>query len=795
MSDLPIRQRSRCETALLTELPLILAGPILRHTTPRSVTVWVALQAACRVELRVLATEDDGNQIGDSLLIGSQDTIALGAHLHIIAVTATAQQAEILTADRVYAYDLTFKERDLQTPARSLRQAMSAPALPQANISYFAHGYPTFVLPPSQLSDLRLVHGSCRQSHGDGFDALTILDSLIAESAQQPSQRPHQLFFTGDQIYGDDVADPLLWWASRLSETLLGWTERLPLRDRQVPEQVEYRPITEFTWGDRAEVATRQAGFTAGLRDRREKVTNHLFGLGEYYAVYLLAWSPVCWPHFPTGRAMTADRRAARRWERQVRQLEQFRDRLSCVRRALANIPLYAIFDDHEVSDDWNLNRAWCLRVLGKPLGKQVVQNALLAYAIFQGWGNAPDRFEAGRSGGKLLAAAQKWARSQGTDFDADRQIARSVGMPHSEPLTGLPKFVSDGEVAILDRDAEAITWHYTIESSCHRVVVLDTRTWRGYPLDRSPLTPPMLLSPTAFDRQLVQPLQAPSPHASSVATFIIAPTNLVNLALIDWVHERSLQRKRVFAADVGDAWNMNTSALAQLLTILFAQRAPVVVLSGDIHYSSVVRLSRFGRETGGLGEGYQSSVSVQLTASALRNESLRTRLLHTRLKEWLLPERNRRSIGSDRPPQMLSFRSRLSRLDRQQPHDWECVLEWIPRQQTAVASFDRKAGRDRGRLGESNLVGSQFSHVDRQQVRSTRSTAGSFKLKPYVQRLMWWKSRWFQDGREVVGLNNLAVVRWQSQTIVQDLYWRAPWLPTPIVYSRFVTTLDLDRR
>ncbi|PSB54455.1 PhoD-like phosphatase, partial [Chamaesiphon polymorphus CCALA 037] len=193
----------------------------------------------------------------------------------------------------------------------------------------------------------------------------------------------------------------------------------------------------------------------------------------------------------------------------------------------------------------------------------------------------------------------------------------------------------------------------------------------------------------------------------------------------------------------------------------------------------------------------YQSSVLVQLTASALRNEEPITKLLHTRLKDWLFPEKIRYSIGQNRPPEMLPFRSRLSRRDRQTPHDWECVLEWIPRQRTVGASFEIAARKERGGRGESNVGSSQLSRVDRDRVSGVpaRSTAGSFQLKPYLQRLMWWKSRWFQDGREVVGLNNLAVVQWQSQTIVQDLYWRAPWLPNQIVYSRFVATLDRDRR
>ncbi|WP_310488719.1 PhoD-like phosphatase [Chamaesiphon sp. VAR_69_metabat_338] len=753
----------------MTELPLILAGPILRQTTAESVTVWVAVRAVCQVTLAVFATAENGDRIGDLLLSGCRETIAIGAHLHIVAVTAMANRdGEILTADRVYAYDLTFCARDNVMEdgvyPRSLQQALAAPDLPNANISYFAHQYPTFVLPADRLTDLRIVHGSCRKPHGDGFDALPMLDRLLAASARIPSQRPQQLLFTGDQIYGDDVADPLFWVASSLSEQLLGWTEPLP---------------SEQLTGDRAEVATDRAGFTAGLNGRHHKVVNHLFSLGEYAAIYLLGWSPACWPQtFPVGSAISPDRQAAQRWDRQVRQLTQFRDGLEQVRRALANIPLYTIFDDHEVSDDWNLNQAWCLRVLGRSLGRHVVQNALLAYAIFQGWGNTPDRFTAGTAGAKLLAAAQTWSASGGTDPTAHAEIARLVGIPQCD-LAGLPKFVRDGAVSILDRDPEAIAWHYSIESNCHEILVLDTRTWRGYDLTRSPIDPPMLLSPTAFDRQLTQPLQASSPTAASRQTFIVAPTNLFSLEIIDCIHHYSLDRyaadppphARIFGSDVGDSWNINTRALAQLQTTLFAHRDRLVVLSGDIHAGTVARLSHHQFASN------STSTLVQLTASAFKNEEAKTRLAHTRLKDWLLAEPTRHSIGWNHPPQMLPFRrSRTSRSDIPHPHDWSCTLEWLPRHRATLPAILQRRGYANENAPQS---------IDRPV--SAPGTSKNFQLHQWLHRLPWWNSRWFQEGREVVGLNNLAVVQFQDATIVQDLYWRSPWLPNQIVFSRFV--------
>ena len=63
----------------------------------------------------------------------------------------------------------------------------------------------------------------------------------------------------------------------------------------------------------------------------------------------------------------------------------------------LANIPSYMIFDDHEVTDDWNMTRDTCKALYGHPLGLRVVQNALVAYALCQHWGNVPEQFEPAR--------------------------------------------------------------------------------------------------------------------------------------------------------------------------------------------------------------------------------------------------------------------------------------------------------------------------------------------------------------------------------------------------------------
>jgi hypothetical protein len=750
--------------SFLDDLPVILAGPMLKHTEPDAVTVLVVLKQSCQVELKVYNTTNNGERLEECLFTGQRSTVALGKYLHVVAITGVSVNGESLIGDRIYAYDLQFTLAD-QT-LLTLEQALCSHRFPDVSISYFAHQKPTFILPPNRLEDLHIVHASCRKPHGHGFDALPILDGLIA-TAKDSRHRPHQLFLTGDQIYGDDVAASFLWCASRLGDTLLGWEEQLPIGEI-------YRTPKELPPGERAEVATQAGGFTAGLHNKPEKVSSHLLSLGEYYAAYILSWSPVCWPDaFPDPHSVTNKDHAIKYWQKSVKYLRQYIQTLPQVRRALANIPTYTIFDDHDVSDDWNLNQAWCLRVLGNPLGRRVVQNALLAYAVFQAWGNTPAQFVANSCGEKLLVAANRLSNSQGKDQDAQKAIAKYLGIPDTNPHTDLPNFTLEDGVLTLERDPEVLTWNYTIKSHCHEVIVLDTRTWRGYPADQKPIAPPMLLSPRAMKQQLLQPLQQTADN-HHLTTFVIAPTNVFGLQVIDWIHHWQLKHEQVFSTDVGDAWNINFPALAKLLNILCEQRQKLIILSGDIHYSCAARFSYATTLN-----SQQQSVLVQLTSSALKNEEPITRLIHTRLKQWLLPEKNRRWLGWNQPPNIVQVSTHKSRREQAKINpDWYCVLEWIPRQST------------------------QKFHPQTEMYFLINAHKKAKKSPwQWLEYLMFWKSRWFQDGREVVGVNNIASVHFDlaevesSYKVIQDVFWCDSQSSTQIVYSRFTMNLQPNQQ
>ena len=136
----------------------------------------------------------------------------------------------------------------------------------------------------------------------------------------------------------------------------------------------------------------------------------------------------------------------------QIQQLNTFRSTLPQVRRALAHIPTYTICDDHDITDDWFLDGAWCQRELGSPLGRQIVRNGLLAYALFQALGNTPEQFEES-NGIALLDAVDRW-RGDASDANVsiieDRLVCRRP-LVEVEPYR-VHRGHSTGIIPLLDR-------------------------------------------------------------------------------------------------------------------------------------------------------------------------------------------------------------------------------------------------------------------------------------------------------------------------------------------------------
>jgi phosphodiesterase/alkaline phosphatase D-like protein len=50
----------------------------------------------------------------------------------------------------------------------------------------------------------------------------------------------------------------------------------------------------------------------------------------------------------------------------------------------MAHLPCLMIFDDHDITDDWNLSAQWEETAYGHPFSRRIIGNALLGYLLCQ---------------------------------------------------------------------------------------------------------------------------------------------------------------------------------------------------------------------------------------------------------------------------------------------------------------------------------------------------------------------------------------------------------------------------
>ncbi|GCF06706.1 hypothetical protein [Dictyobacter arantiisoli] len=586
----------------ITQLPLILAGPIVRRVDPESVTVWLALKSARNVTLRIYerASQDDLQL----RLQATQTTLRIGDNLHMIAITAkVAKQQEPLDWQMLYYYNLFFSPADQIPDAQALQAEtidhLGTPGIlnkqkdPLQQIVYPGHPLPSFLLPAQDIQQFRIVHGSCRKAHGAGKEMLSGLDIIIAQAVAQGGQeRPQQLYMTGDQIYADDVATPLLHTLTDAGNVLLAGNQREILPQIQLAAD-------KLLPGTRKHSIENQAHFTTS------KPQNHLMAWGEYLAMYLFSWSDVLWPAemlsidefwawlYPGVHADHGSQlKAQDQYRDELQKLASFREALPQVRRALANIATYMICDDHDVTDDWFLDGDWCHHVLQKPLGRRIIRNALLAYALCQAWGNTPAQF-AESHGAALLEAINDWRGNEGSS-QADI-IWKAIGMPEA--------FKGKGA---LQRSKRALDWHYHYAGPNYQVIVLDTRTQRYY---ESPGSFPGLLTRSAMQQQIEQ---IKKPEAE--ATIIISAAPVIGIDFIETVQFWSRWRVKDNYKFDREAWSLEWGTFQHFLQITSTLKH-VVFLTGDVHYAFASSLEYWDQKK------QQTARFVNFTASPYCNE------------------------------------------------------------------------------------------------------------------------------------------------------------------------------
>ncbi|KXS36967.1 MAG: hypothetical protein AWU55_2709 [Halomonadaceae bacterium T82-2] len=562
-------------------LPEVLAGPLLRRAEPTNLTLW--LVASRPLDLQLLLTPDGGESRRLPLDAACR-RLRVGHHawVHLIHVTLD----DALPEDVPIGYDLHILAED----GESRGIAEWAP-----HLLYPGQTHPDFVL-RSRCDDL--LHGSCRRPHHPAADGLARADRWFAEHRDTAEARPALLMLTGDQIYADDVGGPLLAAIHELTRRLGLYGERLEgavvndsaellahpatyyHRERLLPAFESSEALRERFFG-----GVRKPIFTTA------NASNHLITFAEVLAMYLLVWSPVPWRLITTSKPALSTEDATT-WDREAAAIDDFVATLPQVARVMAQLPTLMIFDDHDVTDDWNLTAAWEETAYGHPFSRRIIGNALLGYLLCQGWGNAPQRLDA-----PLGSLADLLDAVVDGELPADRQ---------------------DGLIRELLRFEG---WDYTLPTT-PRVVVLDTRTrrWRS---ERARHRPSGLMDWEALSDFQQTLLDEPN-------VIVVSPAPIFGVKLIEGVQRVFTWLGKPLLVDA-ENWMAHRGAASVMLNIFRHSRTPghYVILSGDVHYSFAYEVRLRHRQRG--------PRIWQVTSSGLKNTFPDTLLdAFDRLNRWL---------------------------------------------------------------------------------------------------------------------------------------------------------------
>lgn len=546
-----------------TSLPKILAGPIVRRANAKQVCFWLITNKAYNFSVKLFSQQQQSTWFDSQLDDQQHSRVQVGTHAFVNLLTLEPS-TEILCGSRVN-YDITLFDIDGS-------KSHLCELLP--TLLYRGQSYPSFVI-RKQIG--QMLHGSCRKPHHPSNDGLVIVDQQIELGLAGEIDAPDLLMMSGDQVYIDDVAGPTLLAIGQTIAKLGLFHEDIegatisnsqelfkhPHCFYQRPELLPDDPSTANTYAQFF-AAKRKPIFTS------VNASNHLISFAEVMAMYILTWSPEMWKlvHITDEQIPEPFRQ---KFIEEHAIIKTFVAGLEKVSRSLAHVRVHMIFDDHDITDDWNLTRGWEDAVYGNLFAKRIVGNALVGYWLCQGWGNDPAKLQ--------------------PLFDSCREFFTENGIDQHDVLVQ----------QLLDWEH----WHYCLETS-PKLVVLDTRTqrWRS----ESSLSKPSGL----MDWEALSDLQ--QELIGQPAVIMVSAAPIFGVKLIETIQRIFTFFGRALTVDA-ENWMAHKGTASVMLNIFRNRKTPpnFVILSGDVHYSFVYDITLRFR--------HNSPNITQVTSSGIKNE------------------------------------------------------------------------------------------------------------------------------------------------------------------------------
>ncbi len=583
---------------------MVIAGPILRHVSQNQLTFWIVTNK--RYQLNFTLYQDDETTVLHNIALSADNVqqITIGKHAVINLVSIPFETP--LDRNTLFAYDFILKdEKDSHSIAKLLPE-----------LRYPTHNLFNFSIKPNIE---QVFHGSCRKPHFESPDGLVQVDNVIKENSQSAKKRPSMLIMSGDQIYADDVAGPTLVAIHKVIQ-LLGlhdekWTGSDHIhssnelfthpfcyyhREALLPKSKVQHSLLRKLFS-----VKQQPVFTSDC------AKNHLITLAEVFAMYLLVWSPVMW-RLINFEIDNLDNAFQDKYDAEASTIEKFVADLPKVSRALAHIPVYMIFDDHDITDDWNLTRGWEEAAYSNPFSKRIIGNTLIGYWLCQGWGNAPDKF---------LTLNDNAAKYFANDYNNQQD-------------------------QLIDEVLAFNQWHFSLATT-PKVIVLDTRTqrWRS---ESSANKPSGLM-----DWEALSDLQQELIDQTEVILVSAAP--IYGVKMIETIQRFFTAIGLPLMVDA-ENWMAHSGTANVMLNIFRHHKTPphFIILSGDVHYSFFYEVThRFRRSDSKIFQITSSGIKNQFPATALKWLELLNRYLYASYSPLNWFTKRRRMKISVRKPEL----------------------------------------------------------------------------------------------------------------------------------------------
>ncbi|MEM5550556.1 metallophosphatase [Pseudoalteromonas neustonica] len=529
-------------------LPLLLMGPMVRRADAAEVCIQFATSVASqyRIEFDKIDT------------FSEHHSVALGAHLYLHFVIIKPVVAT-LPIDKLISYRLFNDSAEVDLSV----------------FCYQGKATPEFVIPHALE---QILHGSCRNPHHPAKDSLVAANDFQQQNRSNSKAGADILLLSGDQVYADDVAGAMLIAIYRLID-LLGIYKEQPL-DIALPEKLtdqlyqRHLFLPKVPWQQRSKIGVGYWLKKDEPHFSSLKAANHLIAFEEFIALYLLNFSSIVWAYISidTITYQASSNKCQQIFESEKQALVGFSEGLKDVQVLFANVSTLMMFDDHDVTDDWNLTAGWEQLIYQHPVSRRIINNGLISYWLIQGFGN-----DAGKKTAVLL-----------DEFKA------SLTEQKQWHFKAFDKTI-----------LEFNHWHYEL-NTVPKVVVLDTRThrWRN---EQNFNEPSGLL-----DWERLMELEASLLTHEQV--IIVSPAPVFGVKSIEAIQALFNMCGQPLLVDV-ENWMAHEGSAKKLLDTFRRDDTPkeTLILSGDVHYSFCFSVQkRFGRHPNRIW---------QLTASGIKNE------------------------------------------------------------------------------------------------------------------------------------------------------------------------------